>query len=152
VITIDTAVAHLAGAMGKPVWVLLPHIPDWRWLLDRQDSPWYPTMKLFRQSQRGDWQSVFEQVQEQLTILVQNKPDLAINYIHSNNLDDAQKSLQEVLKQQANNPDALHLLGIVYIKQKNNTQAINLIKKAIELKNYNPAFYNNLGYAYQQNK
>ena len=152
VITIDTAVAHLAGAMGKPVWVLLPQIPDWRWLLNRADSPWYPSMRLFRQTQRGNWQDVFTQVKEQLTIFVQNRLDLAINYIQANNLNDAQRSLQKVLEQQANNPDALHLLGVVYIKQKNNTQAINLIKKAIELKNYNPAFYNNLGYAYQQNK
>jgi ADP-heptose:LPS heptosyltransferase len=62
VITIDTAVAHLAGALGKPVWVLLSFAPDWRWLLERDDSPWYPTMRLFRQRQRGNWQGVFEQV------------------------------------------------------------------------------------------
>ena len=66
IITVDTAVAHLAGAMGKPVWVVLPYNCDWRWLLDRQDSPWYPTMRLFRQTKPGDWQGVFNQVKEQL--------------------------------------------------------------------------------------
>ncbi len=61
-ITCDTAVAHLAGALGVPVWVALPFIPDWRWLLDRSDSPWYPTMRLFRQHGRGDWQGVFQTI------------------------------------------------------------------------------------------
>ncbi|OAF04824.1 hypothetical protein AYJ54_23585 [Bradyrhizobium centrolobii] len=67
VITIDTSVAHLAGALGKPVWLLLPHAPDWRWLLARSDSPWYPTMRLFRQARRGDWDEVIAQVQAALT-------------------------------------------------------------------------------------
>lgn len=57
VIAVDTAVAHLTGALGKPVWILLQHSPDWRWLLDRPDSPWYPTMQLFRQTERNEWQS-----------------------------------------------------------------------------------------------
>ncbi|MDD5298545.1 MAG: tetratricopeptide repeat protein [Rhodocyclaceae bacterium] len=59
VITVDTSVAHLAGALGKPVWILLPFIPDWRWLLDRSDSPWYPSARLFRQSERGNWSAAF---------------------------------------------------------------------------------------------
>ena len=63
VITCDTAVAHLAGALGVPVWVALPFVPDWRWLLDRGDSPWYPTMRLFRQESRGDWQGVFRRIE-----------------------------------------------------------------------------------------
>ncbi|WP_019503035.1 tetratricopeptide repeat protein [Pseudanabaena sp. PCC 6802] len=62
IITVDTAVAHLAGAMGKPVWVLLPYASDWRWLLDRDDSPWYPTMRLFRQKQIGNWEGVITRV------------------------------------------------------------------------------------------
>jgi tetratricopeptide (TPR) repeat protein len=62
VVTVDTAVAHLAGAMGKPVWTLIPYLPDWRWLLDREDSPWYPTMRLFRQKTAGDWEEVVRRV------------------------------------------------------------------------------------------
>ncbi|MEG4348354.1 tetratricopeptide repeat protein [Microcoleus sp. LAD1_D3] len=66
VISVDTAVAHLAGALGKPVWILLAFSPDWRWLLEREDSPWYPTARLFRQHQRGDWEDVFDRVAEAL--------------------------------------------------------------------------------------
>ncbi len=65
-ITSDTAVAHLAGALGVPVWVVLPFSPDWRWMLEREDSPWYPTMRLFRQSAPGDWAGVMEQIAQQL--------------------------------------------------------------------------------------
>lgn len=63
VVTLDTSVAHLAGALGVPVWVALKHTPDWRWLLDREDSPWYPSMRLFRQDRPGDWASIFRRIE-----------------------------------------------------------------------------------------
>jgi ADP-heptose:LPS heptosyltransferase len=62
VISVDSAVAHLAGALGQRTWRLLPVSSDWRWMLHREDSPWYPTMRLYRQQAAGDWGSVFERV------------------------------------------------------------------------------------------
>lgn len=72
VLTTDSAPAHLAGALGVPVWVMLMQVPDWRWMTTRADSPWYPTMRLFRQSQNGDWDSVIEDVKEELGRVVAN--------------------------------------------------------------------------------
>jgi tetratricopeptide (TPR) repeat protein len=65
-ISVDTSVVHLAGALGKPIWTLLPFAPDWRWMLNREDSPWYPTMRLFRQPSPGDWDSVVKKVAGEL--------------------------------------------------------------------------------------
>jgi len=66
VITIDTSVAHLAGAMGVPTWVLVAHAPDWRYHLVRSDNPWYPTMRLYRQERDGDWSGPVGRVVEDL--------------------------------------------------------------------------------------
>jgi FkbM family methyltransferase len=66
IITIDSAIAHVAGALGIPTWLLLAHVPDWRWMLDRTDSPWYPSLRIFRQPQVGDWSNVIRQVADQL--------------------------------------------------------------------------------------
>jgi tetratricopeptide (TPR) repeat protein len=67
VISVDTSIGHLAGALGRPLWTLLSHIADWRWMLDRDDSPWYPSARLFRQAMRGDWATVIERVHKALT-------------------------------------------------------------------------------------
>jgi tetratricopeptide (TPR) repeat protein len=69
VISVDTSIAHLAGALGKPVWILLPFVADWRWLQEREDSPWYPSARLFRQSVARDWTDVIERVASELTAL-----------------------------------------------------------------------------------
>jgi len=68
VICVDTAVAHLAGALAKPLWLLLPFAPDWRWMTERADSPWYPTAKLFRQPALADWDTVLDAVRRELEV------------------------------------------------------------------------------------
>jgi tetratricopeptide (TPR) repeat protein len=72
IVTSDTSIAHLAGALGRPVWVVLKHVPDWRWMLDRSDSPWYPKTKLYRQSVGGDWDGVFERLAGDVAELTAN--------------------------------------------------------------------------------
>jgi tetratricopeptide (TPR) repeat protein len=72
IITVDSSLAHLAGALGKPVWILLARNPDWRWLLDRSDSPWYPTARLYRQIKDGDWSTVVDQIRAQLQTVLRS--------------------------------------------------------------------------------
>lgn len=68
VVTVDTFVAHMAGALGRPVWLLLKYDADWRWGLDRSDTPWYPSMRLFRQRERGQWQPVLDEIRKELAL------------------------------------------------------------------------------------
>jgi len=71
---VDTAAAHLSAALGKPTWVLVPLVPDWRWMLNRDDSPWYPTMRLFRQTAPDDWNGPITQISRALAELVGRFP------------------------------------------------------------------------------
>ena len=79
VITVDTALAHLAGATGRPVWTLLSFAHDWRWMLGRTDTPWYPTMRLFRQPAPNDWAGVFREVRRELAARVARQGRAPIN-------------------------------------------------------------------------
>jgi len=82
VITVDTAVAHLAGALGKPVWILLSYVPDWRWLLNRRDSPWYPTATLFRQSRLGSWTEPLRELRMEIENFLERPHSFKANILH----------------------------------------------------------------------
>mgnify|MGYP003705020545 CR=1 FL=1 len=69
VISTCTSIPHLSAAMGKKTWILLAYVPDWRWLLEREDSPWYPTVRLFRQQSMGEWGGVLEGIREELSLI-----------------------------------------------------------------------------------
>lgn len=70
IVSVDTSVLHLAGAMAKPTWALIAYVLDWRWLLDRDDSPWYPTVRLFRQKKLGDWDDVLNRIATKLRSII----------------------------------------------------------------------------------
>ncbi|MGD1804113.1 tetratricopeptide repeat protein [Dapis sp. BLCC M126] len=154
VITIDTVIAHLAGALGKPVWVMLNFDSDWRWLTNREDSPWYPTMRLFRQPKIEDWDSVFVEVKQALIEFIESQQsltdlpanfDLAYQYYQQKNLVEAEKICRRILKEKPEDFQALHLLAVLENLAGRNEVAIQLLNQVITLRPNSSQAYSNLG-------
>jgi len=154
IITVDTSVAHLAGALGKPVFLLLPFAPDWRWLLNRQDSPWYPTIKIFRQDKPCNWEAVFNIVKVELEALLspQSPSDLmqlADDAITSNRFSDAAECYKKVLLSEKNEI-ACNNLGKIYLLQSDTTSAKSCYMQALDIKPDYVEAYNGLAATFMQ--
>lgn len=161
IITVDTAVAHLAGAMAKAVWVLLPFVSDWRWMMERTDSPWYPTMRLFRQIQPNDWDGVFEKVRNEL-FNINKKERIKITHKVSENgheaaeksecrpefqdllqeakahlaagrLQDAESSCRKLLVHKQFMAEASYILSTILKQKHQHEEAIELLCRAAKL-------------------
>ncbi|HEV2334701.1 MAG TPA: tetratricopeptide repeat protein, partial [Stellaceae bacterium] len=174
VIAVDTAIVHLAGALGRPAWAMLTFAPDWRWLLDREDSPWYPSLRLFRQALPGDWDSVLVSMRQALgqranQILPEWQPglrpasaeagaaivavdpqlvfDAALAHHGAGRLDAAEAAAKEAIDHQPSHAGARHLLGIIAIQRGDHRHAVELLRQSISLDPNAEQAHNNLGIA-----
>ncbi len=169
VIAVDTAVVHLAGALGRPVWAMLAFAPDWRWLLDREDSPWYPSMRLFRQARHGDWDSLLVQIRQALAERVnqalpewQPRPaavppsvavdpqlvfEAALAHHGAGRLDGADAAAREAIAHHPLHAGAHHLLGITAIQRGDHQKAVEFLRQSITLDPTAEQAHNNLGIA-----
>ena len=171
VITVDTSIAHLAGALGRPTWILLPYVPDWRWLLDRDDSPWYPTVRLFRQTETREYGEVLTRVRTELQTLIVTQRDriasvgehpapiselappspdalcaASLHHMQAGRYPDAQICCQQALAVNPDHADALHLTGLQSLQSQQYDQAVEWIARAIR-QDPKPEYLSSLGTA-----
>lgn len=165
VVTSDTALPHLAGALGAPVWMALPVACDWRWMHGREDSPWYPTMRLFRQRERDNWDNVFERIARALPLRMiemqasretpsaldqagaERKWQEAVQLISANQLDQAEQVLLDALRNDPHSAKVHHDLGVVRGKQRRPEHAVSSFQRSLELAPHVAGTWGNLGLA-----
>jgi tetratricopeptide (TPR) repeat protein len=165
VITVDTSSAHLAGALACPTWILLPYAPDWRWLLDREDSPWYPTARLFRQDERCDYAPVIERMRGELSARIAAwhasaaagdrdvplSPEVVATVVgtgfdrmRAGRHDEAEAIGRSVLSLFPDHADSLHLMGLLALHRERFDQAVELLSQAIR-RDPKPLYLTSLG-------
>ncbi len=167
IISTDTSVVHLAGAMGRPVWTVLCSVPDWRWLLSGESSDWYPTMRLFRQKQQGDWQGAMAEVMQELFKVLQAAPggaeatasartggvawhhqravELAGRLCQTGDFGQAELLYRQILQSNPRHAGGLHGLGTLAWQAGQPQDALSLLGQAIAANPMDPAYHTTLG-------
>lgn len=157
VITVDTSVAHLSATLGRPTWILLPYLCDWRWLTDRSDSPWYPTVRLFRQTESRNYDEVIGRVSDELRSFISDYASMlapknskeylyqeALHHVKAGAYKEAQQLYENLLQHDPNNASTLHLMGVLHHCCGRYEQAVESFAAAIR-KDPHPNYLVSLG-------